>query len=168
MNRKSNCDTASNAVDLHACGPVIRKDERPADAPAVYHRGCPHDPWRPAIASIDLTGLGIEQLAELLSNGQAEMAAREKHNRKEHRAEFERRAAAEGYRLSDIFPELGAASSGPVRRKRPPRYRDPNNPDHAWSGIGRAPKWVQAAMEERGIDLAAFKSIPMYRIQADE
>ena len=118
--------------------------------------------------SIDLTGLGIEQLTELLNNAQAEMAAREKQNRKELRAELERRVEAEGYQLSNIFPELGAASSGPARRKRPPKYRDPQNPDHAWGGVGRTPKWVPAIVDERGIDVAAFKSIPMYRIHAPD
>ena len=87
-------------------------------------------------------------------------------NRKELRAELERRVEAEGYQLSNIFPELGAASSGPARRKRPPKYRDPQNPDHAWGGVGRTPKWVQAIVDERGIDVAAFKSIPMYQIYA--
>ena len=118
------------------------------------------------MTTTDLDKLGTEQLAELLGNAQAEMASREKHNRKELRAELERRVAAEGYQLADIFPELGAASSGPARRKRPPRYRDPQSPDHAWSGVGRTPKWVQAIVDERGIDVAAFKSIPMYQIHA--
>ena len=118
------------------------------------------------MTSTDLDKLDIEQLADLLANAQAEMAAREKHNRKELRTELERRVAAEGYQVADIFPELRAASSAPGRRKRPPRYRDPQNPDHSWSGVGRTPKWVQAIVDERGIDVAAFKSIPMYRIHA--
>ena len=120
------------------------------------------------MTSTDLDKLGIEQLAELLGNAQAEMASREKHDRKELRAEVERRVAAEGYQLADIFPEFRAASSGPARRKRPLRYRDPQNPDHAWSGVGRTPKWVQAIVDQRGIDVAAFKSIPMYRIHAED
>ena len=33
-------------------------------------------------------------------------------------------------------------------------------------GIGRTPKWVQAILDERGMDMAAFKSIPMYQIHA--
>ena len=28
------------------------------------------------------------------------------------------------------------------------------------------PKWVQAILAERGIDIAAFKGIPMYQIHA--
>ena len=118
------------------------------------------------MASIDLESLDIDQLAELRAKAQTEIASREKGNRKEVRAELERCVAAEGYRMSDIFPELGAASSSSSRRKRPAKYRDPQNPEQAWSGIGRTPKWVQAILDERGIDMAAFKSSPMYQINS--
>ena len=115
--------------------------------------------------SINLESLDMDQLAGLLTNAQAAMASREKENRKELRAEIERRVAAEGYKLADLFPELGTGASSRARRKRPAKYRDPHNTDQTWSGIGRTPKWVQAIVDERGIDVAAFKSIPMYRIQ---
>ena len=45
-------------------------------------------------------------------------------------------------------------------------YRDPQRPEQSWSGIGRAPKWVQTILAERGINMAAFKSIPMYQIHS--
>ena len=118
------------------------------------------------MASIDLKSLDIEQLPELLAKAQTELASREKQGRRDLRAELERRVAAKGYKIADIFPELGAASSSGARRKRPAKYRDPQNPEHAWGGIGRTPKWVQAILDERGIDMAAFKSLPMYRIHA--
>ena len=114
------------------------------------------------VASIDIERLDIEQLAELLAKAQTELASREKQGRKELRVELERRVAAEGYRMGDIFPELGTGA----RRKRPAKYRDAQNPERTWSGIGRAPKWVQAILDERAIDMAAFKSIPMYQIHA--
>ena len=118
------------------------------------------------MASIDLERLDIDQLAELLATAHTEMASREKGNRKELRAELERRVAADGYKMADIFPELGAGAASGARRKRPAKYRDPQNPDTTWSGIGRTPKWVQAILDERGIDMAAFKSIPMYQIHS--
>ena len=118
------------------------------------------------MTSIDLVSLDIDQLAELLANVQTEMVSRERENRKELRAELERRVAAEGYKMGDIFPELSSAASASTRRKRPAKYRDPQNPDQTWGGAGRTPKWVQAILDERGIDMAAFKSIPMYRIHA--
>lgn len=118
------------------------------------------------MASIDLEPLDIDQLAELVTKAHAELASREKENRRELRAELERRLAAEGYKLRDIFPELGAGAWSGTRRRRPAKYRDPQNPDQTWGGAGRTPKWVQAILDERGIDMAAFKSIPMYRIHS--
>ena len=120
------------------------------------------------MTEIDITGLDIEQLAELLGKTQAEMASRERKRRKDLRAELERRVTAEGYKMADIFPELEAGSSSGVRRKRPAKYRDPQNREQIWSGIGRTPKWVQAILDERGIDVVAFKSIPMYQIHSGE
>ena len=118
------------------------------------------------MASTDLNNLDIDQLTELLGKAQTEMASREKQGRRDLRAELERRVAADGYKMADIFPELGAGASSGARGRRPARYRDPQNPERTWSGIGRTPKWVQAIVDERGIDMAAFKSIPMYQIHA--
>ena len=116
---------------------------------------------------IDLKGLNVDQLSELVGKVQTEMATREKRKRQELRAELERRVTAEGYKMADIFPELGgAAPSGRRRRKLPPKYRNPQNPEETWTGIGRSPKWVQQILEERSIDMAAFKGIPMYQIHA--
>ena len=67
-----------------------------------------------------------------------------------------------------MFPEFVAGALSGGRRERPAKYRDPQNPDQSWSGIGRTPKRVQAILEERGIDIAAFKSIPMYRIHSSD
>ena len=120
------------------------------------------------MATIDLESLDIDQLAELLAKAQTEIASRTKENRKELRAELERRVAAQGYGMGDIFPEIGAGASSGARRKRPAKYRDPQNSERIWSGIGRTPKWVQAILDERGIDMASFKSIPTFRIHTDD
>ena len=116
---------------------------------------------------IDLKGLNVDELNELVGKVQTEMASREKRKRQDLRAELERRVAAEGYKMGDIFSELGnAPSSGRRRRKMPAKYRNPQNPDETWTGIGRSPKWVQEILSERGIDMASFKSIPMYQIHS--
>ena len=117
------------------------------------------------MADIDLSGLNVDQLSDLVGKAQSEMASREKQRRKDLRSELERRVAADGYKLADIFPEFGnGAVTGRQRQKRPAKYRNPQNPDESWSGIGRTPRWVAAIVEERGIDVSAFKSIPMYQI----
>ena len=117
--------------------------------------------------SIDLARLDINQLQDLVGNAQTEIASREKQRRKDLRSELERRVAEDGYKMADIFPELGnGAANGRQRQKRAAKYRNPQNPDQTWSGIGRTPKWVQAILDERGIDAASFKSIPMYQIHS--
>ena len=120
------------------------------------------------MTGIDITGFDNEQLADLLVNAQSEMASRERQRRKDLRAELERSVAAEGYKMNDIFPELGTASPGRARVKRPAKYRNPQSPEHTWSGIGPTPKWVQAILDERGIDVTTFKTIPMYQIRGTE
>ena len=117
------------------------------------------------MADIDLSSFDIDQLADLVGKAQSEMASREKQRRTDLRSELERRIKAEGYKIPDIFPELGTSgANGRQRRKMPAKFRNPQNPEETWTGIGRSPKWVQAILEERGIDMTAFKSIPMYQI----
>ena len=103
------------------------------------------------MADIDLSRLNIDQLTELVGKAQSEVASREGRRRKDLRSEIERRIVAAGYKLGDIFPELASGTtSGSQRQKRPAKYRNPQNPDQTWSGIGRSPKWVQAILERTG------------------
>ena len=97
--------------------------DRLATCPSINNR-------ETQVASIDLERLDIKQLPELLAKAQSELASREKQGRRDLRAELERRVAAEGYKIADIFPELGAASSSSARRKWPAKYRNPQNPEH--------------------------------------
>ena len=81
------------------------------------------------MTDIDLSGLNIDQLTDLVGKAQSEMASRERKRRKDLRSELERRVTAEGYKMGDIFPELGSASASAARRqKRPAKYRNPQNP----------------------------------------
>ena len=59
------------------------------------------------MTEVRIAGLDVEQLTDLLGEAQAELASRERQNRRDLRAELERRVAAEGYKMADIFPELG-------------------------------------------------------------
>lgn len=115
----------------------------------------------------DLRGLDVNQLEELQRKAQTEIVARNEQKCRELREQLERRVAAEGYKMSDIFPELGGgggAAGGRKRRKVAPKYRNPQNAQDVWTGLGRPPKWVQEVLNERGISAATFKTIPMYQI----
>ena len=118
------------------------------------------------MAELDLSGLNIDQLTDLVGKAQTEIASREKQRRKDLRSELERPVAADGYKMGNILPKLrSGGTNGTRRRKMPVKFRNPQNPEETWTGIGRAPKWVQALLEERGIGMAAFKGIPMYQIR---
>ena len=119
------------------------------------------------MTDIDLSGLNIDQLTDLVGKAQSEVASRERNRRNDLRKELELLVTSEGYKMGDIFPEFGnTATDGTRRRKMPVKFRNPQNPDDTWTGIGRSPKWVQAILGERGIDMAAFKAIPMYQVNA--
>ena len=55
------------------------------------------------MASSNLEGLDIGELTDLLAKAHTELASREKENRKELRAELERRLTAAGYKGSTKF-----------------------------------------------------------------
>ena len=115
--------------------------------------------------SIGVSGLNIDQLTDLVGKAQSQIASREKQRRKDLRAELERRVTAEGYRMGDIFPELRNPAVGSRQRQEMPgKFRNPQNPEETWTGIWRSPKWEQAILADRGIDMAAFKGIPMYLV----
>ena len=89
------------------------------------------------MADVNLSGFNIDELTEFVGKAQAEMALRERQRRKDLRSEIERRLAADGYKLGEIFPELGSgAASGSQRQRRPAKFRNPQSPDNTWSGIG--------------------------------
>ena len=70
------------------------------------------------MADIDLSRLNVDQLTELVGKAQTEVASREKRRRKDLRSELERRIAADGYKLGDIFrnSQVAPRTSPSVRR----------------------------------------------------
>jgi DNA-binding protein H-NS len=65
--------------------------------------------------------------------------------------EAKRMAAEVGFEITFVKtgkPEGGKAKPQSSRAKVLPKYRNPDNPDETWSGRGRQPKWVQAALAE--------------------
>ena len=118
------------------------------------------------MTSIDLSTLSPKQLDSLASKAQTEMASRERTRRSHLRHSIEAEVHSQGYVLSDLFPALADAAPPTRRSTRPPRFRDPHSPEHVWTGIGRAPNWIRSILDERGITLPEFKSLPMYLIDA--
>ena len=94
---------------------------------------------------LDLDSLSIDemwQLHEEISQVLSDRLTAEKR-------ELEKRLA-QLRRDKDIRPAVDAPEAARERRKYPrvfPKYQNPNEPSETWSGRGKQPRWLAAALE---------------------
>ncbi len=96
------------------------------------------------------------KLDALLKEVKAEVERRKKIQLSTAKAEKELAALASKYGVETI--KKLATKTRPLRKRRSakkkivvkPIYRNPDNPDQAWSGRGRAPAWVAEAESKHG------------------
>jgi DNA-binding protein H-NS len=102
----------------------------------------------------NMTNIGTmseTELRELLRSGQEALDRLVAKRARSTLKEAKRMAAEVGYELT--FVKTGK-SEGRKSKEKPlssrakvlPKYRNPDNSDETWSGRGRQPKWVQAAL----------------------
>lgn len=108
-----------------------------------------------ALPKIDLSAVSIPELRELAGRIEGEIARRVDEEKAALRAEFENRAKASGFTLSEILPgpaekKAKGAGKGKGSGAIPPKYRNPSNPAETWTGRGRSPAWVKAHTEGGG------------------
>jgi DNA-binding protein H-NS len=72
------------------------------------------------------------------------MAAKRSATRTELRDKIAKLAKAEGISLEDV---LGGRGGGRGKGSVAAKYRDPANPQNVWTGRGRMPRWMVAAMK---------------------
>lgn len=96
----------------------------------------------------DLEKMSLEELRKHRAAVDRAMATFEERKRKEALAALDQTARDLGYPTAAAIV-LG--KTGPKGRAStstaPARFRNPDNPDETWSGIGRRPKWFVAALE---------------------
>lgn len=97
---------------------------------------------------LDLESLPLKDLKDLRARVDRAIAGFEDRKKKQALAELEETARKMGYSLA----ELTALTA--VRKRKPasPKYANPADASDTWSGRGRRPRWVTAA-------LAAGKSL---------
>lgn len=109
----------------------------------------------------DLKPLSRKQLERLRSDVDKALVRLAEKDKKAALAAAEKAAQAHGFSLADLAgvkaPATRAKAAKPAakgnndgRAKVLPKYRNPNNPDEAWSGRGRKPKWVEAHLASGG------------------
>jgi len=73
-----------------------------------------------------------------------ELKSRDKTMRQELRKRVQKMVEEAGYSIDDVM-STGKAST--PKKKAPPKYRNPEDDSSTWTGRGRKPLWVLAALE---------------------
>ena len=101
------------------------------------------------------------ELRELLRNVQEALDRLVAKRARNTLKEAKRMAAEVGYEITFVKVGKTEGKKGKPQSLRPPvlpKFRNPDNPDETWSGRGRQPKWVQAALA--GGETLAHLAIP--------
>jgi DNA-binding protein H-NS len=108
--------------------------------------------------SIDLSALGIDELEAVIADAQRLIKAKKKSHLKNARSQLEKVAADYGFTLEELVSgKANEDSAAPVKVRKPVevRYRNPNNEQETWTGRGKQPRWLVAAIAS-GKSLADF------------
>jgi len=101
--------------------------------------------------SVDLSTMSRDELVELRSNIDAAIADAEAREKAAALEAVKKAAAEHGYTLEEIANVVKSKSG--KRAKAAPKYRNPDNHEETWSGRGRKPQWIHAALT-RGLDVS--------------
>ncbi len=91
----------------------------------------------------DLDNLTLKELHELRNRVERAITGFEERKRREAMAAVEAAAREHGFSLNDLTgAKLAVRRGGKVA----PKYANPQNAEQTWTGRGRRPQWVQAAL----------------------
>ena len=90
----------------------------------------------------NISKLSVKDLNQLIKEAQATIQKRKREQKKALLEKFKAQAAKEGLSLDEVLGKAGAK-----RQKVAPKYRNPADPAQTWSGRGRKPLWVIAALK---------------------
>ncbi|MEK0162337.1 H-NS histone family protein [Phaeobacter sp. JH20_36] len=100
--------------------------------------------------AVDLTTMSRKELLELQANVEKALKEAEQRERIEALKAAEEAAAKYGFSLDEI---AGNNRGTAKKTKAAPKYRNPQNPEETWTGRGRKPHWVHAALTS-GVDIS--------------
>ncbi len=92
----------------------------------------------------DLDSLSLAELKKLKKDVVKAIDGYEERQRKAVLAELDAIARERGYTIEQVVGVAPASSRKPVA----PKYANPSDKSQTWTGRGRKPKWVVAALEE--------------------
>ena len=94
--------------------------------------------------SIDLSQFSQEELEALIQAASEQKKRKLREKIGEVRRKLIATAKEEGYTIEELFG-FAKGSEG-TRKKVEPKYRNTANPDETWSGRGKRPRWMEAAI----------------------
>lgn len=99
------------------------------------------------MASINVDKLSLKELLDLEAKVKKAIASAQAREKDEFKAEMKAMAAKRGLSIDEIFGNVRGGKStkgGKVAIK----YRNRDNPGETWTGRGRQPKWLAAALKK--------------------
>jgi len=102
----------------------------------------------------NLERMSFSELVELRNEVESLIAQKQDEGKAELRAELAELARQHGFELDEVFGRRNGR--GGVRGRVAPKYRDSKNPQNTWTGRGRMPRWMTAALRSKGVKKEDF------------
>lgn len=93
--------------------------------------------------NVDLDSLSLKELKNLQTQIAASIASFEERKKKQAISELEERARSLGFSLGELLDAAQTRKRAPGK----PKYANPANRAETWTGRGRKPRWVEAALK---------------------
>ncbi|MGB5871143.1 MAG: H-NS histone family protein [Albidovulum sp.] len=92
---------------------------------------------------LDLDAMSLKELRDLHAQVGKAISGFESRKKQEAISVLEEKAKALGFSLSDLM------DAAPVRKRKPAKkkYANPADSSETWTGRGRKPRWVEAALK---------------------
>jgi DNA-binding protein H-NS len=92
---------------------------------------------------INLDAMSLKELRDLRSQVEKAISSFEARKRQEALSALEEKAAALGFSLGELM------ASAQIRKRKPAKakYANPADKSETWTGRGRKPRWVEAALK---------------------
>ncbi|MCL4675585.1 MAG: H-NS histone family protein [Pararhodobacter sp.] len=93
---------------------------------------------------VDLNALSLKELKQLQKDVEAAIVDYKDRERRAALADVEAFARERGLSPADLAGLVGRRT----RRPATPKYANPEDPTQTWSGRGRRPRWIEAALAQ--------------------
>ena len=94
--------------------------------------------------SINLEKMSLPELIELQKDLEPAIKKKQRKEKTSLRKQMENLAKQSGFTFDEVISTAKPKAVSKVK----PKYANPNDSDQTWTGRGRRPKWVEAALKD--------------------